>query len=202
VYLIQSIRIKANPYVKVFILSEVFLWSAWNLVIPIFSVFIVNTIKGGSIEKAAYGFSIYLLTRVLTELFSGKYFAKLSDTKKIHAIIVGNCVISLAFLFFAFTANILWIFIFYAFLGLGMGFAAPLKFSLFSRHLDLNKESSEWSVYDGLTFIGMAASASIGGYLAANFGFKTLFILSAIVNIFSSLPYIWYLKKGRYLQSN
>ena len=54
-----------NPLVKVFIASDIFLWSAWNFVMPIFAIFVISEIAGGNIEIAASAYSVFLITRVV-----------------------------------------------------------------------------------------------------------------------------------------
>ena len=64
---------QVNPVVKAFIVSESFLWSAYNFIVPIFAIFVVNSVKGGNIQIAASAFSFFLISRVLAELIK-KFF--------------------------------------------------------------------------------------------------------------------------------
>ena len=80
---------------------------------------------------------------------------------------------------------------------MGLGIASPVKNSLFSTHLDKNKELTEWSIYDGFVFMGMAMSATIGGFVANRYGFTFLFYLVAITNLLSIIPYILYAKRTK-----
>lgn len=49
---------KINPIVKAYIVSESLVWSAWNLMTPIATIFVVNNVSGGSIQSAAFGWQI------------------------------------------------------------------------------------------------------------------------------------------------
>ena len=75
------------------------------------------------------------------------------------------------------TKTVIPIFIFYGVIGLGLGISSPVKYSLFSTHLDKNKETSEWGIYDASVFMGMAMSATIGGFIAYRYGFSLLFYI-------------------------
>ena len=186
-----------NPIVKAFIISEIFLWSSWNAIIPIFAIFAATQIPGGNTEIAAASFSCYLIVRVIFELISGRY---LSGSKEIHKFIIsimGIILMSLGYLGFALTKDILSLFFFYGVIGMGLGISSPAKNSLFSMHLDKNKEVTEWSIYDGFVFMGMAMSATIGGFVANRYGFTFLFYLVAVTNLLSIIPYILYAKKRR-----
>lgn len=183
-----------NPIVKAFIISEVFLWSAWNAITPIFAIFAANDIPGGNAEIAAASFSAYLIVRVIFELISGRYLSKSDDGKKFLVSIAGVAFISIGYIGFSQTNTVFPLFLFYAVIGAGMGFSSPAKYSLFSMHLDKNKETTEWGLYDGFVFMGMALSAVIGGFVATRYGFPILFQIAAGVNMLSIIPYALYIK--------
>ena len=181
-----------NPLVKAFIISECFLWSAWNFIIPIFAIFALKDIVGGKIELAASGYSIHLVFRVIFELIVGRYLTRSSDSKKLKIAILGILTITVAYIGFIFTNTIFLFFFFYAVAGVGFGIVSPAKNTLFSTHLDKDKESMEWGVSDATAFIAIAMAAALGGFIAGQYGFRVLFILSAIVNTISIIPYVLY----------
>ena len=186
-----------NPVVKAFIISEIFLWSSWNAIVPIFAIFAATKIPGGNTEIAASSFSSYLIVRVIFELISGRYLAKSKEMQKFIISIAGIVLISLGYIGFAMTKDTYSLFIFYSVIGVGLGIASPAKNSLFSSHLDKDKEVTEWSIYDGFVFMGMAMSAAIGGFVANRYGFTFLFYLVATTNLLSIIPYILYAKRRK-----
>jgi len=183
-----------NPLIKAFILSEMFLWSAWNFVIPIFAIFAANEIQGGNVKVAASTYSTYLIVRVITELLAGKYLSGKKDAKKIINTIIGTFIVAVSFIGFGLSNTALPLFIFFGTIGIGMGVSAPAKYSLFSCYLDKGKEALEWSIYDAVTFTGMALSAVLGGFIAAEYGFKLLFFLVSLVNFMAIIPYLVYFR--------
>ena len=183
-----------NPIVRAFIISETFIWSAWNFFIPISAIFVVRNISGGSLEIAASAFSAHLIARVIFELISAKLLTR-EERQKIITSIIGLSFLSLSYVGLAFSDSIFQLFIFYIVAGIGFGVASPAKNSLFSIHLDKDRESSEWSFYDAIVFIAIALATALGGFVAAGYGFKILFISSSIVNIIGTLPYLLYLKR-------
>lgn len=178
-----------NPIIKAFIISEAFLWSGWNLVIPIAALFVANHVKGGNIQVAASAYSIYLTTRVILELISGKYLSNTTDKHKLSAAGAGVVITSIALFLFAFSHTILMLFISYALAGFGIGLGSPAKNALFSIHIDKDNETTEWGVADGITFICMAFATALGGFIAAQFGFQTLFIVAGSVSFLGFIPY-------------
>lgn len=184
-----------NPIVKAFIISETFIWSSWNFFIPIFAIFVVRNISGGNLEIAASVYSAHLIARVIFELISAKLLSK-DEKQKITISIVGLSFLSLSYVGLALSNSIFQLFVFYIIAGFGFGIASPAKNSLFSSHLDKNRESTEWSFYDAITFIAIALATAFGGFIATGYGFKFLFFLSAIVNILGIIPYLLYLRKS------
>jgi MFS family permease len=108
--------------------------------------------------------------------------------------IFGIIVISVSYSGFAFANTIATLFLFYGITGIGLGIASPAKNSLFSTHLDKNKEPTEWGIYDAVTFFSMALAGVLGGFIASAYGFPFLFILASIVNLVSVIPYILYIR--------
>ncbi len=182
-----------NPIIKAFILSETFLWAAWNSVTPIFAIFAATQIPGGNAEIAASVFSAYMVSRVIFELISARLLNKASDFKKFLFSIFGIFFISGAYIGFAYSKSVLPLYLYAAVSGFGMGIATPAKNALFSTHLDKQKESMEWGVYDAAVFMAMALAAIAGGFIATKYGFQLLFLLAAGVNILAIIPYLLYI---------
>ena len=93
-----------NPLVRALILSDTILWAGWNLISPIFAIFVTQDIAGGSVEIAASAFSTHLLSRVLLELISGKFLAKSTTRTKFLVTTLGIALTGLAFFGFSFAA--------------------------------------------------------------------------------------------------
>jgi len=185
---------QVNPVVKAFIISEGFLWSAYNFVLPLFAVFVLNNIRGGNVQVAASAYSSFLIVRVIFELITCKYFGRSNESNKFITTIAGMLLISLGYLGFAFSNGVMSLFVFFGIVGMGLGIASPVKNSLFATHLDKNKETTEWGIYDAVTFIGMASTAALGGFIASQYGFNFLFILAAIINFIGIVPYLLYIR--------
>jgi len=187
---------KGNEAVRAFIFAETLLWSGWNFFFPLIGVFVIEEFDGGSLEAVATAYSFYLISRVGMELLSAKFFVGKGDKLKLSVATVGTLILGLGYLGFLVVDSIPLLFCVYVILGIGLGIASPAKFSLFSVHLDKDKEATEWSVYDATTFVGMAISGIAGGIVASRFGFDVLFIVACFLNLLSILPYFFLL--GRY----
>ena len=184
---------KVNKIVRSFIISETLLWSAWNFITPIFGIFIITNIHGGSIETAATAYSVHLIARVILEVLTGKFLKGSTDEDKLILSILGMILISASYIGFSISSTITALFGFYIVAGIGFGIASPAKNSLFSMHLDKDKESSEWGLYDAVTFIGVALTTILGGFIATRYGFGPLFLLASFVNLLAIIPYLFFL---------
>ena len=186
-----------NPAIRAFIVSEVLFWSAWNIIIPIFAVFVVAEIPGATIAQAAYGFTVYLLVRMVVELWVSHKINHLSNAQRAILDMVGMFIISLAYLGLVLHPTLNTIFGFYILCGIGMGIAAPAKNSLFSRSMEPGTESAMWGVYDVAILSGMAVATSVGGYVAEEFGFNVILLAASAVNILGVVPYLFSIRHWR-----
>lgn len=189
----SAIHYKMDSLLKAFIIAEMILWSAWNLINPVFAIF-VTRLPGGNVELAAGAVSAYMLVRVIVELIGGKVISKSRESVKLTVTILGMVIMSVAYVSLAFADSTDKVFVFYSILAFGLGLASPAKNSLFSAHLDKNKEPFEWGLMDAAVFLGMAVTAVVGGFIAQNYGFKYLFFLAAGLNTLGILPYLVFIK--------
>ncbi len=183
---------RVNPLVRVFILSEGFFWSAWNFIIPIFAVFVVEKVPDGNIRIAALGLTVYLFVRVITELFVSNFISFSSNRMRVYTDIMGMILLSACYMLVAIVPTIITIYIFFIMAGISFGISSPAKFSLFSINIDKNREAASWGAYHAVTLTGMGIAAAIGGTIAYEFGFRILFFLSGIVNLLGIIPYMMY----------
>jgi len=165
-------------------------WGSWNFVFPIFAIFVVTEITDATIETAAFGYSIYLLGRVIFELISGQYLSRTNDRKKLLFAMLGIFCLSISFVGFSIAHSVLMLFVFYFLAGMGLGIASPAKNAIFSIHLDKSKESIEWGIADATAFASMALATAFGGFFVHQYGFRPLYLLAAFVNLLSLIPYI------------
>lgn len=198
-FFISPKTLEKNSVLRAYIISESLVWSAWNAVVPLFAVYVTTQVSGGTIESAGIAYSLYLLFRVIFELLSGRVLLNSSDRKKFAISVIGTLLMSLAYIGFVFAQTIWLIFIFYSLLGSGMGIAGPAKNTLFSTHLDKNREANEWATYDAVTFLCMAIAAAVGGMITKQFGFSILFALASVINLLGIIPYTYKRKVLNYL---
>ena len=186
-----------NPIVVAFIFSEAFFWSAWNFITPILAVFVVNTLPDGNVRTAAFGFTLYLLVRVISELVVSNYIIFPSDRKRMITDVCGMLLLTTSYLIIAFMPSLITFYIFFVIAGMSFAISSPAKLSMFSLNMGRAEASRTWGIYHAITFTGMGVATALGGVIADAFGFKTLFIVASIVNVIGIVPYWIYNSKHK-----
>lgn len=178
---------KINPIIKILILSDFLIWSSYQLFTPIFAIFITDKI-GGDIESVGIAVAIYLIFKSVCEVPVGIFIDRSKSEKDdLLASILGSLITAMAYFSYVFIDSISQLYVLQAILGIGAAIAFPGWYSIFTKHIDKGKEAFEWSMYDVLLGVGMAAAAALGGFVAEVHGFNTLFILVALITFFGSL---------------
>jgi len=176
-----------NIVIKILILSDFLIFAAYQLFTPIFAIFIAEKI-GGNLEVIGISMGIYLFSKAIFEMPVGIFIDKSKSEKDdLYASILGTMLVGLVYLSYIFITSINQLYILQGFLGLGSAIAYPGWYSIFTKHIDKGKEGFEWSLYDVLLGLGMAASAALGGFIASIYSFSTLFVLVAVITFLGAL---------------
>ncbi|MBF8280240.1 MAG: hypothetical protein HW383_13 [Candidatus Magasanikbacteria bacterium] len=182
--------------IRLLILGDLFMFSGFGLIGPIFAVYVSDRIPGGSIAAAGYAATIFLLTETLLKIPIARFTDKDKGYKReALTLLVGTLIESSVPLLYL-TSNTMWqIYLAQVVYGVGFALAYPGWMTMFTRHADRGHEGFEWSVYSSAVGIGAAFAAAIGGTVAQTFGFSVLFYFVFLAGITSSLSYallLWY----------
>ena len=187
-----------NPVVRFLTISDIMILSGFGLISPIFAVFIVDIIKGGTLEVVGIASAVYLLTRSLIQIPAATMIDKIKGEKDDYwALQIGSLVFSFVPLFYLFISTPMELYFVQFFYGLASAFTYPAWLAIFTRHIDREHEGVEWGVYQTLVDLGGAASASLGGFLAYQFGFNLLFVLVSFISFIGSFFLLGIYRKMR-----
>ena len=159
--------------------SDVFVQTGFGLIEPILAIYIKEDLIGGTIFTAGLASTLFLVTKCLVQLPFSRYVDR--HEKKVHWLIVGTLLLSIVPFIYIFADNIKFVYLAQILFGIGSGLAYPTWLGLWSRNLDRNQESFEWSLYSTATGIGTAITAGIGAAIAQFIGFKLTFVLVGIM---------------------
>ena len=176
-----------NPIIRSMIMSDFFILSAFSIYGPVFAIFIIGQIHGGSALTVGLATASYWVVRSAIQLPISKALDKFNSEKmNFRALITGSFLFSVVPFMFIFATEQWHVYILQAIYGIGDSLAASTYLSVFSNHLDKKRENFEWGIRSVLIGIGTSLAAVGGGFLADNYGFHIIFILTGFLAIFGS----------------
>lgn len=179
---------KINKIIKVLIVSDIFFNMGWGLIGPIFAIYLLNNIEGGSAQIAGFSTAVYWIIKSILQVPLAKYLDKNHGERDDFLFMV--CGLFLAGLVpFGYLAAYLpvHIYILQAVFAIGMAMTAPAWYAIFTRHIDKGREAYEWSIYSTMFGFSVGISGAIGGMVAEKIGFEIVYIFVGVFNILSSL---------------
>ena len=179
---------KVNKIIKILVLSDLFLFAGWGLISPIFSVFIVEEIIGATVVTVGVATSIYWVARSSVYIPLARFLDKRKGEKDdVYALIFSLTMVGFAAFMMVFAKTPLQLYLAHGFHGLVFGIYQIAWPSIFSRHLDQGKVSLDWSLDKVLVGAAVATTSLLGAHAANLWGFRTVFIITAILSWVSVL---------------
>ena len=173
-----------NKIVRTLVLGDIMFFSAYGLINPIFAIFITNQIAGATIATAGFAATINLLVRAILQMPIARYIDRHKGEKDDFVLmIVGSTLISVVPFAYFFVSTPLHLYLAQVVLGLGGALANPGWYAIFTRHIDKNKEGTEWTLENIGVGLAAAGTAAVGGLLAQRFGFNNLFLIVGIISL-------------------
>jgi MFS family permease len=177
-------KFKFNKIVKYLVLSDLVFYTGWGLVTPIFAIFIINNIQGGTILIAGIASSIYWVLRSVLRVPIGIFLDKHKGEKDDYFFLVFGLLIAALVPFGYIFSKLPWhIYALQAIYAIGMAMSVSGWAAIFTRHIDKGKESTEWGLDSASYGIGMGVAALAGGLAVTTFGFNPVFIAVGIMGL-------------------
>ncbi|MEK7124165.1 MAG: MFS transporter [Patescibacteria group bacterium] len=185
-----------NKIIKVLIANNVVLNLGWGLVLPVFAIFILQDVALNDIAKTAKIIGLaelfFAFTRIIFQIPIGRYLDKNHGEKDdFWFMIIGNFMQAFIPLGFIFSTLPWHIYALQMLHGLAAAMAFPSWSAMFTRHIDKNKEGFEWSIQSTFANLAVGLAAAVGGFGAAIFGPKFIFIFVSIFTFISGLLLIF-----------
>jgi len=189
-YFLQDI----NPVIRFLIMSDTIFMGALGLLGPIFALFIQDYIEGGNAAVAGIAAGIYLFTKSMLQIPVAHIIDKIRGEKDdFWLMVIFTMLIALVPLLYLVIHTPMQLYLVQFVLGFFTAFTFPTYMAMFTRHIDKEKEGTEWGVYFTLTDLISAAFASLGGYIATTHGFQTLIFIVVTLAFCGSL-FLWPIK--------
>jgi MFS family permease len=177
-----------NRVIRHLVVSDFVLNFAFGLLAPIFAVFILKDIHGGSLRVIGLATAFYWIARTLTTVPMSRFMDRTDGERdEFYFAVIGNFVISSVPLFYL-LASLPWhIYLIQFVFGLANSLAVPSWRILFTDHIDRGRTGFEWSLEDIAIGLSTGASAYLGSILADKFGFGIVLILLAMIGYVSTM---------------
>ncbi|PIR76240.1 MAG: hypothetical protein COU32_03145 [Candidatus Magasanikbacteria bacterium CG10_big_fil_rev_8_21_14_0_10_42_10] len=189
-YFLQDI----NPVVRFLILSDTIVMGSLGLLGPIFALFITDFITGGNEAVAGLAAGIYLFTKSVLQIPIAHMIDKIRGEKDdFWLMFIFTLLMSFVPLLYLIIHTPIQLYMVQFLLGFFTAFTFPTYMAIFTRHIDKEKEGTEWGVYFTLTDLTGAALAALGGFIAAYSGFPILIVSVVVVSVIGALL-LWPIK--------
>ncbi|MDD5098514.1 MAG: MFS transporter [Candidatus Pacebacteria bacterium] len=180
--------IKINKIVKYLILADIAFWTGWGLITPVFAIFIVEKIQGGSALVVGIATAIYWILRALLIFPIGTLLDKYDGDRDDYLFLVtGNFVSALVLFGYIFAIYPWHVYMLQLFYGLGMAMSIAGWRSIFTKKIDKGKEATEWALDDMFISLGCGIAGLVSGWIVTIIGFNQSFLVAGFFGILSTL---------------
>lgn len=187
----------SNKVIRIMVLVELFSSTAFGVFSPVFAIFIVDSIQGGSAKVAGFAAAILLVVKGIAQLPIARFLDKTGgEQDDFWAYFIGQVLFGIAVLLYLAASTPTHIYLIQALMGIALAFNTPPVYGIFTRHVDKNYESFEWSMYSVFSYsFATAIAGAAGGLIVAAFGFNALFLVAGFFFIVSACVTLLFLKK-------
>jgi len=175
---------KSNPIIGSLLVSNILSNTGWAFVSPILAIYVVNNIEGGTIQVIGICYFIYWIVKSILQLFISRSLdAVKGEGDDYMVLLLGQFLDVLVPLGFLFAHTPVELYLIYLIYGIGDALYIPPWNAIFTRHVNPNRVSFQWSLDSSGFNLGAAFAIVIGSSLAVAFGFRTVFALVAVAEI-------------------
>ena len=183
-----NVDLRIGRVVKYFIFADLALLAGWGLVQPIFAIYLIDKVGGATLVTVGIASSIYWLLKSILQLPVAKYLDKhKGESDDFLALIIGLFIVAFSAVALVFITEPWHLYLTQVIYAIGFSLYVPSWSGIFSRHLDKDKISFDWSLDS--TAVGLAAGVSgfLGGVIAEAWGFPVIFVMAAVFSVISAL---------------
>lgn len=177
-----------NKVIRVLIASDVVFQIGAGFVHPLFAVFLIESITGSTIQLAGTAVAIYWLTKSILRL----PLAYILDKKRgeyddFYSMLTGFSIMTVLQFVYLLAQTPNHIYIIQLFMGVGGALAFTPWYGFFSRHIDKRHENMEWGISNSAIGFGVAGAGFLTGFVAEQFGFAPIFIISGTFSFLGTM---------------
>ncbi len=182
-----NIDLKLGRVIKHFILADLFLLAGWGLVQPIFSVYVVDNVEGATLVTVGIAAAIYWILKSILQLPVANFLDKTEgESDDFKALILSLFLGAMAAFSYVLISQPWHLYLVEVLHAIAFALYVPAWSAIFSRHVDKNRVSFDWSLDSTVAGLSAGVSGFLGGVIAAEFGFSGVFILAGALSLVSA----------------
>jgi DHA1 family multidrug resistance protein-like MFS transporter len=183
-----NIDIRVGRVVKFFVLSDLFLLAGWGFIDPVFSVFIVEHVVGATLATVGIVAAIYWILKSSLEIPIANYLDRTPGEKDdFTALIAALLLAGFSALAFGWVDRIWELYVVQAIHAVAFALYVPSWSAMFSRHLDKDRVSFDWSLDSTVAGLAAGVTGLLGGIVANFWGFTAVFIAAGVLSLVAAI---------------
>ena len=156
------------------------------MVTPVFAIFIVDRIVGGTALTVGIAMAIYWTLRALLVFPFAKIIDKFQGQKDDYLFLVsGNFLAALVPFGYIFAIYPWHIYVLQVAYGIGMAMAFVGWRTMFTRNIIKGKEASQWAINEATLGLGTASAGIFTGFVITHWGFVVAFSIAGTLAMIS-----------------
>lgn len=175
--------LKVNRVIRFFITADLMLFGGWGLIGPVFALFIMDRIEGANFVVVGAATAVYWFAKSSLQI----PIAVLLDRNKgeqddFRVLITAFLIAGFSALSYLLIHTVSGLLLVALLQGIAFGLYVPAWSALFSRHLDREHYSLDWSLDSTALGFASGITALLGGLLVTAIGFNAVFIFAAVLS--------------------
>jgi len=177
-----NVKIKVGRLVKYFIISDFFLLAGWGLIDPVFSVFIVQRVIGGTLTTVGIAAAMYWVLRSVLQVPIAGYLDRTpGEHDDFMALIGGLLLVGISAIAMCWVTQVWELYAIHAIHAIAFALYYASWPTIFSRHLDKDNIALDWSLDSSVAGIAAGVTGFLGGVIAGTLGYNIVFVAAGIL---------------------
>jgi MFS family permease len=172
-----------NRVILLLISGDFLLMTFLAFTVPIYSIFIVEEIPGGTVAIVGYSLAVYWIVKSVLQIPIARWLDRHDgEYDDFWTMIFGSVLGALAAIGFYLFARELWhVYALEVLFGIADAMVVPPFYAIFSRHIDRGHEGFEWSLRSSISYDAASAlGAAVGGIVGGAFGLRAVFLFAGL----------------------
>lgn len=150
---------------------------------PFYAVFIDNI--GGGAFVAGNSYSVFAVAAGILVFFISRWEERHENMEKL--VFAGYLILTISYFSYYFVETVTQMFMVQALVGVGTATVSPAFDELYSKNISGGNFAQGWGFWESMSWIVTGISASVGGYIVAEYGFRNLFLAMGVFELTATI---------------